>query len=130
MTDEYIYNPHRLYRDREHRLLGGVCAGIAEYFGISRLIVRIVTLISLIMFTLPTIVGYGLALILLQKKPRDQPIEPEKTRFWQSMHRSSRETMNKVHEQFSSMEKRMQDMEAYLTSRSYQLNRAFDKLRD
>ena len=127
---EYTYNPHRLYRNREHRLLGGVCAGIADYFGISRLIVRIVTLVFLILFTLPTVVGYGLALFLLKKRPHDLILEPEKTRFWQSVHRSSRETLNKVHEQFSSMEKRMQNMEAYLTSRSYQLNRAFDKLRD
>jgi len=124
------YNPNKLYRDSEHRILGGVCAGIAEYFGISRLLVRIVTFISLFLFTLPTIIGYGLALVLLKKKPQGQKTEQEETRFWQSVHRSSKDTLHKVHEQFSSMEKRMQDMESYLTSRSYKLDQAFDKLRD
>ena len=35
MTQQ-IYNPHRLYRSRDHQLLGGVAAGIAEFFGRSR----------------------------------------------------------------------------------------------
>lgn len=129
MTENNIH-PNQLYRSREHKLIGGVCAGIAEYFGISRLLVRIVTLISLICFTLLTLAVYGGACFFLKKRPQGQKLEQEENKFWQSMHRSSKETLNKVHEQFSSMEKRMQDMEAYLTSRSYKLNRAFDKLQD
>jgi phage shock protein PspC (stress-responsive transcriptional regulator) len=35
--------PRRLYRSRDERLIGGVCGGLAEYFGIDPLIVRIVT---------------------------------------------------------------------------------------
>jgi len=35
--------PRRLYRSRDERLVGGVCGGLAEYFGIDPLIVRIVT---------------------------------------------------------------------------------------
>jgi phage shock protein PspC (stress-responsive transcriptional regulator) len=34
--------PRRLYRSRRERLLGGVCGGLAEYFGIDPLIVRII----------------------------------------------------------------------------------------
>lgn len=33
--------PRRLYRSRDQRVIGGVCAGLAEYFGIDPLIVRI-----------------------------------------------------------------------------------------
>lgn len=33
--------PTRLFRDENHKLIGGVCSGIANYFGIDRLIVRI-----------------------------------------------------------------------------------------
>ncbi|MEO8821602.1 MAG: PspC domain-containing protein [Ginsengibacter sp.] len=36
----------RLYRDENHKILGGVCSGIAAYFGIDPVIVRIVFLIS------------------------------------------------------------------------------------
>lgn len=34
--------PERLYRDENNKLLGGVCAGIANYFGIDKLIIRII----------------------------------------------------------------------------------------
>src|SRR4051794_29785177 len=33
--------PRRLYRSRKDRVLGGVCGGIAEYFGIDPIIVRL-----------------------------------------------------------------------------------------
>ncbi len=33
--------PSRLFRDENNKLLGGVCAGIANYFGIDKIIVRI-----------------------------------------------------------------------------------------
>jgi phage shock protein PspC (stress-responsive transcriptional regulator) len=35
--------PRRLYRSRDQRVIGGVCGGLAEYFGIDPLIVRIIT---------------------------------------------------------------------------------------
>ena len=35
----------RLYRDENHKLLGGVCAGVANYFGIDKLVVRILFIV-------------------------------------------------------------------------------------
>ena len=37
--------PKRLYRDENNKVLGGVCSGIANYFGIDPVIVRIITVI-------------------------------------------------------------------------------------
>lgn len=39
--EDATVRPSRLYRDENHKLLGGVCSGIANYFGIDKLIVRI-----------------------------------------------------------------------------------------
>jgi phage shock protein PspC (stress-responsive transcriptional regulator) len=39
--------PRRLYRAREGRVLGGVCAGIANYFNVDPVIVRVVAVASL-----------------------------------------------------------------------------------
>lgn len=39
--EEATARPSRLYRDENNKLLGGVCSGIANYFGIDKLIVRI-----------------------------------------------------------------------------------------
>ena len=125
-----IYNPAKLYRDPEQRLLGGVCAGLGKFFGISRNAVRLLVIISLFMFTLPTLIGYFAALVLLKYKPKDVREKPEETEFWQSMHRSPADTMGTIGRRFSNMETRMRNLEAYLTSRKYKLDRAFEKLQD
>ena len=52
--------PKRLYRDENHKLVGGVCSGVANYFGIDIVVVRIVFLILLLSFG----VGFVTYLIL------------------------------------------------------------------
>jgi phage shock protein PspC (stress-responsive transcriptional regulator) len=42
----------RLYRDENHKILGGVCSGIAAYFGIDPVIVRVLFIVSGIGFLL------------------------------------------------------------------------------
>jgi phage shock protein PspC (stress-responsive transcriptional regulator) len=39
---------HKLFRDPDGRVLGGVCAGIGHYFGVDRVILRIIFLLFLI----------------------------------------------------------------------------------
>src|SRR4029078_5140947 len=36
----------RLYRDENNKVLGGVCAGVANYFGIDALVVRLIFIFS------------------------------------------------------------------------------------
>lgn len=47
---------NRLYRDENHKLLGGVCAGIANYFGIDRLVIRILVLLTIGITFIPYII--------------------------------------------------------------------------
>ena len=48
----------KLYRDPEHRMLGGVCAGLATYFGDADIVlVRIIALVS-IFLPIPTAIVY------------------------------------------------------------------------
>ncbi|MDO9039637.1 MAG: DUF2339 domain-containing protein, partial [Lutibacter sp.] len=42
--------PKTLSRDLDHRILGGVCAGFAQYFGISRILTRIIWLLLTFFF--------------------------------------------------------------------------------
>ncbi len=42
----------RLYRDENHKIIGGVCSGIAAYFGIDPVIVRVLFIVSGIGFLL------------------------------------------------------------------------------
>jgi len=50
------FRSERFYRDENNKLLGGVCAGLANYFGIDKLVIRILFVI----FTL----GFGFGIIV------------------------------------------------------------------
>src|SRR6185312_5209921 len=43
---DFSWKGKRLYRDENNKILGGVCSGIAAYFGIDPVIVRILFLVS------------------------------------------------------------------------------------
>jgi phage shock protein C len=119
-----------LYRDRKHGIIGGVCAGIADYFGINRLIVRLITLVSLFLFTLPTSVIYLLAMFFLKSRQENLELNDDEKKIWQSIHRSPQKTIRNIRSRFSDMEERVQGMESYLTSRKHKLDRAFKNLKD
>jgi len=40
-STQTTYSPKRLYRDEQNKILGGVCSGIANYFGLDPLLVRV-----------------------------------------------------------------------------------------
>lgn len=50
----------RLYRDENNKLIGGVCAGLANYFGIDKLVVRII----FVLFAFAFFFGFIVYLIL------------------------------------------------------------------
>jgi phage shock protein C len=60
----------RLYRSRQHRVVAGVCGGIADYLGWSPTSVRLLTLLS---FLLPgtQILIYIIMWIVVPNEPRD-----------------------------------------------------------
>jgi phage shock protein C len=58
----------RLYRSRKNRMLGGVCGGIAEYFSIDPVIVR---LLAVVLFFAggSALLAYVIALIVIPYEP-------------------------------------------------------------
>lgn len=58
-------------RDPNRKKLGGVCAGIARYFEIEPIVVRIIAVIGLVVFTQATLIAYGLAYIILDDYVED-----------------------------------------------------------
>ena len=64
------YGPLRgLYRDKENAWIFGVCAGIADRFGLQLPTVRIIALISLALFFWLTAAIYIGATLLIKEKP-------------------------------------------------------------
>ncbi len=58
----------RLYRSRKNRMLGGVCGGIAEYFDIDPVIVRLIA-VALFFVGGSAVVAYIIALIVIPYEP-------------------------------------------------------------
>lgn len=86
---EYGNNLRRgLYRDRENGWIFGVCAGLADRFDYDPLIVRIIAVIALLIFTIPTALAYLAATVLIRQRPliyRGRNAEHE---FWRGHARS------------------------------------------
>lgn len=69
----------RLYRSRKDRMLGGVCGGIAEYFGVDPALVRIIAVL-LIVAGGGAILAYVLAWFLIPEEPKEEGSEKEARR--------------------------------------------------
>lgn len=56
--------------DKRNGKLGGVCAGVARYFDISRFWIRLAAVIGLVMAPSTALIAYGLAYLILDDQPR------------------------------------------------------------
>ncbi len=129
MTSEASMSERRFYRNADKAMLGGVCAGIADYFGFNLCVTRLLVVIAF--FTMPvTLIGY-LALVLLvpsvSAAERPRPVDPE---FHRAMRSSPSQTMSDVRSRFKALDRRLARLEKYVTSSRYQLDREFDRLKD
>ncbi len=57
----------RLYRSRSQRIIGGVCGGLAEYFQIDVVIVRLI-FVLLLFANIPAVIGYIIAWIIIPER--------------------------------------------------------------
>ena len=121
---EPFYSRVRLYRTSGGKArLFGVCGGIANYFGISTFWVRLATITSGMFFTIPTIAGYLLLVLILDREPEDLYDSPEQARFWQSVHREPSLTLTSLGKKFRNLEQRLRRVEAQVTSPAYRMDR-------
>lgn len=133
MTDDYQYSPgprNKLYRNPRRGVIFGVCAGIAEYFGFDVSITRIVVVVGAL-FALPMICGAYIVLAFLLPRreytgtQRDYggPLE-------QQVRANPHDTLSSVRYRFRDLDLRLQQLEKYVTSSRYKLDREFRDLRD
>jgi phage shock protein PspC (stress-responsive transcriptional regulator) len=58
----------KLYRSRKNRVIAGICGGLAEYFDIDLIIVRLITLILVLSFG-AGLIAYIIAWIVVPEEP-------------------------------------------------------------
>lgn len=60
----------QLYRSREERMIGGVCAGIGEYFGIDPTLIRLGFVLGALLTGVgPMVLTYIIMLIVVPEEP-------------------------------------------------------------
>jgi phage shock protein C len=121
-------SPNRLYRDPDNAVLMGVCAGIADYFGVPRWVVRVGAVFLLFCFHFFTIVGYFALGFFLKPKPTDLYRDAEEEQFWRRARVDPKGTVGDVQGKFRDIERRIRDAEAFVTSSEFKLRRDFRKL--
>jgi phage shock protein C len=121
-------NPHRLYRDREAGKLFGVCAGVADYFGIEVIVVRLAAVIGAVFFTMPVVGAYLLAALVLKPKPTRLYANREEEDFWRTLTTKPDRTLAGLRQKFRDMERRLIGLETYVSSNEFELNRAIKNL--
>ncbi len=73
----------RLYRDRENGVLFGVCAGVANYFAVKPLAIRILTVLAVVLLPFwPLALVYLTAGILLRDRPLMYTGRRSEHEFW------------------------------------------------
>lgn len=116
-------NPHRLYRDRDNAMIAGVCAGLADYFGFNRRALRLVVAISFLMFMPFVVVSYIVLAIVVPAKPREAVVDEEKADFWRELSNAPADVFGNVRHRFRELDRRLQRMEAFVTSREFEFDR-------
>ena len=107
------------YRSRRG-LLFGVCRGLAEYFGLSTVGVRIVFVIIALGTSLgPMVVVYLLAAMLMPIAPVIPPNNDAETEFYNSYTASRSMAILRIKRTFDHLERRVQRIESMVTSRDY-----------
>jgi phage shock protein C len=121
---------NKLYRDPDNGKISGVCAGIADFYSWDVTVVRIVTVILAISFTLVTLSLYAVGAIFLKPKPKNLYDDQEEESYWRRYRKSPRNTMSATQYKFRKLEKKLRKLEAYMTSSKYNLDREFSKMND
>lgn len=121
-------NPHRLYRNPRRGVLAGVCAGLADYFGIEPFLVRLAMVIGVFFLHVVLVIAYIIAALALPARPEQLFHSKDEEAFWRTMAIKPDRSLAGLAQRFRDFEKRVAGLEAYVASREYELNRAFRDL--
>ncbi len=124
MSDLYEHkNPHRLYRDKDKAILGGVCAGIANYYGLNLKAVRLIIAACTLFFFPITVVIYVVLVILLPNQPQNLYKSEAQEKFWRGVSIEPANVFSNLSHRFKELEMRLQKMETHVTSKEFEMDR-------
>lgn len=155
VNNEYHPNQKRkLYKNPDNAKLCGVCSGVAEYLGFEVWVVRIITISLLLFINGGVIVAYVVMCLVLDPKPGSQsnkgcfgkerkrhrysqqktetdesrPYRPTVREVWKAG-TSPRELFDQVENKFADIEQKLQQLESFVTSKQFELEKEFNKMK-
>ncbi|WP_243976679.1 envelope stress response membrane protein PspC [Vibrio natriegens] len=128
-------NSRELYRDPANGKLAGVCAGFANYFGVEVWLIRILVISAgLLGGTFLVLLAYVALAFMLEKQPmtyseniKSQQDHTLKSKPWQKG-QSPEQFLSVLERDFNRIDGKIRNMEAYVTSDTFRVNREFNKL--
>lgn len=124
MSDLYEHkNPHRLYRDKENAVIGGVCAGLSNYFGLNLKAIRLIVAVCTVVFFPFTILAYAALVILLPNQPQNLYKSEAQEKFWRGVSIEPANVFSNLSHRFKELDVRLQKMETYVTSKEFEMDR-------
>ena len=128
MSDYRSMQRRRFVRSADRAVLGGVCAGLADYFGFNLRVTRVLAIIGLCMAFPITVIAYFGAVFLTpsQHDPERQP--DHDPAFEKALRSSPKQTLGDVRRKFQALDRRLARLERYVTSPRFALDQEFKKL--
>lgn len=121
-------DPKRFYRDVDGKVIGGVCGGIANYFGIDKVLARLLFLASFFLVGPLNLIAYLILWMIMPARPAQLFASEPEMRFWQAVNSRPVATVGDLARKFGDMERRLGEIERVVTSPEYTLNREFKGL--
>jgi phage shock protein C len=129
-TDSQTPSRTKLYRDKANGKVMGVSAGIADYAGFDVTLVRVCMVAALFLSGGGTIPFYVIAAMIMPKKPAEfDYAAPEEQQFWQSVRQSPSRTARDIRSRLREIDRRLADIESYVTTENRSLAREIEQLR-
>jgi phage shock protein C len=120
----------RFYRDKRNGKFMGVCAGIADYTGFDVSLVRICFLAAVFMSGGSVLPFYFIAGWVAPAKPRELDYSgADERRFWQGVRASPARAARDIRSTFKDIDRRLADIESYVTTENRSLAREIEQLR-
>jgi phage shock protein C len=120
----------RFYRDKRNGKMFGVCAGIADYTGFDVSLVRVCFLASVFMSGGGVLPFYFIAAMVTPTKPHAFEVtDREEKQFWQGVRASPTRAARDIRSRFKDIDRRLADIESYVTTENRSLAREIEQLR-
>ena len=120
----------KFYLDKRNGKFMGVCSGIADYTGLDATLVRIMFVSAVVMSGGSVLPLYFITGFIAEDQPRELAVEDkEEQRFWQGVRASPRRTARDIRSRLREIDRRIADIESYVTTENRSLAREIDQLR-